>query len=78
MDRGKLEHYVDCVLVTSQQQGSPSKVDEALADANAAIKLDGAMIKAYYRKGQVWRLAAIVAQRLSWALPPGIHPQCIR
>ena len=34
MDRGKLEHYVDCVLVTSQQQGSPSKVDEALADAN--------------------------------------------
>jgi len=29
-----------------------SKVDEALADAKAAIKLDGTMIKAYYRKAQ--------------------------
>lgn len=54
-----------------------SKVDEALADANAAIKLDGAMIKAYYRKGQALQrlakfdeaLAAIAAGRAVKADP---------
>jgi tetratricopeptide (TPR) repeat protein len=48
-----------------------SKVDEALADAKAAIKLDGSMIKAYYRKAQALQrlakfdeaLAAIAAGR---------------
>jgi tetratricopeptide (TPR) repeat protein len=54
-----------------------SKVDEALADAKAAIKLDGTMIKAYYRKAQALNrlakfdeaLAAIAAGRAVKADP---------